>query len=146
MKYTVSIEINKPLKEVVKLFTDTGNYSKWMQGLEKHEILRGSEGQLGTKSRFEFNMGKRQITMTETVIENNLPEIYTVSYEAKGVFNVVKSRFKAKSDTITSYTSEQEFRFKGILKFMALLSPKAFKKQSIKNLQDFKEFVEQEIH
>jgi hypothetical protein len=87
-------------------------------------------------------MGKRDIEMIETIITRNLPEEFSGIYEAKGVFNLVKNKFVKLSETKTKYITENEFQFKGFLKIIAILMPGAFKKQTMKYLADFKNFVE----
>lgn len=81
--------------------------------------------------------------MDETLKVVNLPEEYTTTYEAKGVYNVVKTFFKKVSDETTECITEHEFQFKGFMKVIGFLMPGAFKKQSKKYLEDFKHFAEE---
>ena len=126
MKYSVSITIDKPVDEVVALFDNVDNMKKWMEGLESFEHISGTPGEVGAKSRLKFKMGKREIEMIETITANN----------------IVKNSFEPLSGNKTKYSTEQEFQFKGFMKLMGLLMPGAFKKQSMKYLQDFKAFAE----
>ncbi len=142
MKYSVEIEINKPIHKVIELFDNPSNMSKWMEGLQSIEPISGTPGQPGAKSRLNFKMGKREIEMIETVTTRDLPNEYNGTYEAKGVFNIVKNKFIPVSDTKTRYITEQEFQFQGFMKLMGLLMPGVFKKQSLKYLTDFKNFAE----
>lgn len=142
MKYSVSITIDKPVNEVVALFDNVDNMKKWMEGLESFEPLDGTPGEVGARSRLRFKMGKREIEMIETITAKNLPEEFTGTYEAKGVFNIVRNSFEPLPGNKTKYTTEQEFQLKGFMKLMGLLMPGAFKKQSMKYLQDFKAFAE----
>jgi len=142
MKYTVDIEINKPVDEVIKLFDNPDNMKEWMEGLVNFEPISGTPGQPGAKSRLKFKMGKREIEMIETVTVRNLPDEFTGTYEAKGVFNIVKNRFEELPDNRTKYITEQEFHFKGFMKLIGFFMPGAFKKQSLKYLKDFKTFAE----
>ena len=45
----------------------------------------------------------------------------------------------------TKYISEQEFQFKGFMKVIGFIMPGAFKKQSMKYLEAFKNFAESQI-
>jgi len=143
MKYTSEIEINKPVDRVIELFDNPSNMDKWMKGLQSFEPISGKPGQVGAKSRLNFKMGKREIEMIETITVRNLPDEFSGTYEAKGVFNVVKNKFISLPDNRTKYVSEQEFQFKGFMKIIGILMPSAFKKQSMQYLIDFKNFVEQ---
>lgn len=142
MKYSVSITIDKPVDEVIALFDNVENMKKWMDGLESYKPISGTAGEVGAKSRMEFKMGKREIKMVETITAKNLPEEFTATYEAKGVFNIVKNSFEPLPGNKTKYSTEQEFQFKGFMKLIGLLMPGAFKKQSMKYLKDFKAFAE----
>jgi hypothetical protein len=113
-----------------------------MDGLQKFEPLSGTSGQPGAKSRLTFKMGNRTIEMIETVTARNLPHEFSGTYEAKGVFNLVKNKFAEISPGKTRYSTEHEFQFQGFMKVIAFLMPGAFKKQSMKYLMDFKKFVE----
>ncbi len=142
MKYTCEIEINKPIDKVVALFDNPDNMKKWMEGLESFEHLSGTPGQPGAKSKLKFNMGKRTMEMIETVTSRNLPEEFSGTYEAPGMFSFTRNRFVPIDPEKTRYVTEQEFRLKGFLKVMGILMPGAFKKQSMKHLVSFKTFVE----
>ena len=91
MKYTAEVEINQPLKKVVELFDNPDNMKNWMEGLQSFETISGTPGQEGAKAKMHFKMGKREIEMIETITKRNLPEEFTGTYEAKGVFNIAKN-------------------------------------------------------
>jgi uncharacterized membrane protein len=142
MRYVNEIEIDRPIEKVVKLFDDPANMDKWMEGLQSFEPISGTPGQPGAKSRMKFKMGKREIEMIETITVRNLPAEFSGTYEAKGVFNIVKNRFVPLPGNRTKYIAENEFHFTGFMKLIGWLMPGAFKKQSMKYLSDFKNFVE----
>lgn len=130
------------MEEVVRFFKNPDHYKEWMEGLQSMKFVSGNHGEVGTKTQFHFKMGKREIEMLETVLTNDLPREYSVSYEAKGVYNIVTNRFEKISETKTRYKTDQEFRFQGFMKLIGWLMPGVFKKQSKKYLQDFKRFAE----
>lgn len=142
MKYTVSIDIDRPIDKVIELFDNPDNLKKWMEGLQSFEHLSGTPGEVGARSKLVYKMGKRDIEMIETVTVRKLPQEFSGTYEADGVFNIVKNKFEKISDTKTKYITEQEFEFKGMMKYFAFLMPWAFKKQSMKYLKAFKHFAE----
>ncbi len=142
MKYTLEIEINQPIDKLVELFDNENNLFKWMNGLQSIERLEGNPGEKGSTTKMLFKEGKREIEMIETIIENKLPEEFTATYEAKGVYNLAKISFIELTDTKTKYLTEQEFKLKGFMKLIGLIMPRAFKKQTFKYLKMFKEFAE----
>ena len=142
MKYKVEVEINQPVNKVIVLFDNPDNLKKWMEGLQSFETISGTPGQEGAKSKLHFKMGKREIDMIETITKRNLPEEFNGTYEAKGVFNIVKNSFIPIDANKTKYVSEQEFQFRGFMKLMGAVMPGAFKKQTLKYMNAFKEFAE----
>lgn len=143
MKYTVEIEINKPIDKVVELFDNEDNLFKWMNGLQTIEHLEGKPGEKGSTTKMLFKDGRREIEMIETLIEYNLPEAFIATYEAKGVYNLAKISFIPVTEGKTRYVSEQEFQLKGFVKVFGLVMPGMFKKQTMKYLTMFKEFAEE---
>lgn len=137
-----SVAINKPLREVLMLFENLNNRSQWMEGYISSTLLKGVEGQAGAKSQLFFLSGNRKIKMIETIMVNKLPDEFTCTYEASGVFNTVKCMFAEISENSTDFCIVQEFQFKEIMKIVAFLMPGTFKKQAEKYLNDFKRFCE----
>jgi carbon monoxide dehydrogenase subunit G len=144
MKYTVETEINLPIARVVELFDDPENLKHWQPGLISFELISGTPGQTGAKSKLKYKMGKREIEMIETITVRNLPQEFSGTYEAKGVFNIVKNYFRPVSDNKTKYINETEFQFSGFMKLIGFLMPGAFRKESEKYLRQFKEFAEKQ--
>lgn len=142
MKYSHEVEINKPLEKVIRLFDNPDNLYLWMKGLQKFEHLSGNPGEPGAISRLTFKMGNREMVMTETITSKQLPQEFSGIYEAKGVFNIVTNSFEKISPEKTRYRTENEFQFKGFMKIIAFLMPGAFRKQSLKYMEDFKKFAE----
>lgn len=44
MKYSVDIEINKPIDKVIELFDNPANMKEWMEGLNSFEHISGTPG------------------------------------------------------------------------------------------------------
>jgi hypothetical protein len=144
MKYKIELDIALPRKRVVELFDNPENLKKWQKGLISFETVSGTAGEEGAKSLLKYKMGKREVEMTETIVKRNIPDEFSGIYEAKNVWNEVKNYFKEEGTDNTLWELETEFRFKGFMKVMATIMPGAFKKQSLKSMNDFKEFAEKE--
>lgn len=146
MKYTTSIEINRPIDEVVAAFDNPDNLPKWMPGLKSFTHLSGEPGQPGAKSSLVFMRGNREMEMIETITVRNLPKQFSGVYEAPGVFNQVDGSFEAIDENRTLYTQDQTFIASGIkglpIKIMGIVAKGAFKKESMKYLENFKALCE----
>ncbi|MBN2174201.1 MAG: SRPBCC family protein [Bacteroidales bacterium] len=142
MKYTNEIVLALPLNKVIELFDNPENMREWQPGLISFEHLSGSPGEEGAKSKLKYKMGKREVEMVETIVKRDLPGEFTGTYEAKGVFNLVKNSFIRMGPQETKWISENEFRFSGFMIFFAWFMPGAFRKQSRKLMEQFKNFAE----
>lgn len=144
MKYELEIEIDLPRDRVIELFDNPDNLKKWQEGLVSFEPLDGVPGQPGATSRLEFQMGKRTIEMVETITKRNLPDEFSGTYEAKGVWNSVENHFSEPGPSRTHWMTKHEFRCQGFIRVLAFFFPGMFKKQSFKFMRDFKKFAEGE--
>ena len=143
MKYTTEVIIKKPLSEVIEKLDNPENMKFWQRGLQGYKILEGEVGSEGAQMELQYKMGKREMNLKETIIKNNFPQEFHAHYDAKGVHNIQYNYFEKIDPTTTKWRSESEFQFKGFgMKLMGFLMPGAFKKQSQKYLNDFKNFVE----
>lgn len=142
MYYTYQITINKPVDEVVRLFDNPDNLYKWMSGLQSFELISGTAGEPGAKSKLVFLNGKRRMEMIETITVRDLPAEFSGTYETQGVVNISVNKFKDLGNGTTLYTTENTFHFSGFMKLIGFLMPGAFKKQSYKYMEQFKAFVE----
>ncbi len=93
MKYQQEIILKRPRKEVVEKFSNPENMKHWQEGFIYMKPINGELGEEGSQNLLKYNMGKREIEMTETILKNNLPEVYSATYEAKGVYNYQVNRF-----------------------------------------------------
>lgn len=143
MKYTCEIVVGIAREELVKKLYDPENMKHWQRGLLGYEPISGSPGEEGSRTRLDYVMGKREMTMVETVIKKALPEEFHATYDAKGVHNLQKNFFQEIHPNTTKWISQSEFHFSSMgLKLMSWLMPGAFKKQSRKYMEDFKNFAE----
>ncbi len=144
MKYTTEVEILLPRSKVIALFDNSDNMKKWQPGLLSFEHTEGEAGTPGAKSMLKYKMGKREILMVETIVERKLPDVFSATYEAKGVWNMVENRFGEPEEGKTLWKLESEFKCTGFLRLMVFFAPSMFKKQTLKDMMRFKEFAEGE--
>lgn len=144
MKYTVETIIDLPREEVIKKMDNPENMKHWQRGLIRYKLLNENDPKAeGAQMELEYKMGKREMVMIETILKNNFPSEFHASYDAKNVHNIQKNYFEAIDKNTTKWRSESEFQFSGfMMKTMGALMPGAFKKQSKKYVEDFKNFAE----
>ena len=142
MKYQSEIEIDLPRDRVIELFDNKDNLKHWQEGFVSLEHLSGTQGNVGAKSEIKYKMGRRNIEMTETILRKNLPEEFSFQFEAKGVWNEVENYFEIIDSKRTKWIIKNDFRGKGMITVMMFLMPGMFKKQTLKFMDAFKSFAE----
>ncbi|MGX5201868.1 SRPBCC family protein [Aliikangiella sp. IMCC44632] len=145
MKYINEIEVNVARDTMIELFDDPDNLTKWMPNLESFQPISGEPGQVGAKSKFVVSHGKKQCELIETITLRELPERFEGTYETDGMWNQVKNQFVVVDENTTKWIAESEFKSdKLVMKFLMFFMPFAFKKESLKFMQSFKTFAEQQ--
>lgn len=143
IQYQQSILINKPIDMCWELMDNPDNLKKWQPNLISFKQIEGKLGEEGSKMEMVYKNGKKEMTMIETIVINDGPELYEASYDMKGVHNRMVSRMQAKGKNQTLWTTEQEFEFNNFfMRIMAFVFKGAFLRQTQKIQQQFKEFAE----
>lgn len=142
MKYSTTIIINKPIKEIIEAFEDPDLLPHWQRGLKRSRVISGKNGEVGSKRKLYINMEGQSIKMTETILKKDLPEEWHGKYSSKGMESIQKNYFESLSKNQTKWTSYSEFKFSGFMKLVSKILPDIFKKRSILVQQDFKAFIE----
>ncbi len=139
MKYKLSITIQKPIKEVVKLYANRGLLSQWQPGLMNSKQI---ENYPHPKYTHQLALGRRKIILTESILRNDLPEHYDIHFELKGLNSHVYNSFEETSAQTTRWHCETTYHFKGLMKIISLFNKSSLKKQSEMIMVNFKRFVE----
>ena len=111
MKFTQRIAINLPREKVIELFDNPDNMKHWQPGLVSFGNISGIPGEVGTKSLLRYKMGKRDVELIETITNRNLPDEFSGTYEAKGVWNEVKNYFTEISPDKTEWVAKVSLYF-----------------------------------
>lgn len=144
MKFLCTVTILAPKEEVVALFLNSKYLHKWQVGFISKELTLGEKYQVGAQSKIKYKMGKGEMVLIETILENDLPNSLKGNYHHSSTENTMLNTFTEIDDNTTKYEAEIEYtRFTGlIVKTMKTLFPFVFKKQVQKWMDNFKRFVE----
>nr|WP_321236725.1 SRPBCC family protein [uncultured Psychroserpens sp.] len=143
MKYTTEIKVNVPLDEFIKKMDNVENIKHWQRGLVSAEHISGHPGELGAKMKLSYQFGKRKMDLIETITKRKFPKEFHANYTTKSMHNVQRNYFEKTSDGFTKWTSHSEFvPLNLVMRIMLIIMPSTFKKQSLKYMQDFKNFAE----
>ena len=144
MNYTLSNTINRPMAEVMQKFKDPEGVKHWMEGLTRIEHLSGTPGEVGAISDFYFLHKNKEMKITETILEQDLPRQIKFGYQSGMGYNEVELRFEELDAHTVKQTSNSYFEMRGLMKVFGFLMQGLFKKQSMKYMDAFKAYVEKE--
>jgi len=134
--------IGLPRRQVIELLRDRDNLLQWQTGLQSYKLLAGEEGQVGARARLVREMMGRRIEMIETVVQRDLPDTFTLTYEARGVLNRVENRFYEVSPAKTRWVMSVELTLSGLAVTLRGLIQGAIQKQTLDQMRRFKAFAE----
>jgi hypothetical protein len=143
MKSLVEIRINVPQRKLAELYADPRLNTRWMDDIQKVELISGELGMVGSKYRLVPKKG--DMVFVATVIARNIPDELRLNLDAANVTVSVKGRFIAVSPQSTRLISEEEFRFKGLFNtIFGFFAGGAIKRAHRRHMESFKQFAEAE--
>ena len=143
MKYKLEITIDKSLTEVWKVFDSSENLKKWQPTLKAIEHVSGTPGQSGAVSSRTYVESGQEFELTERVILREEPSRFYAAYENKFTDNIDKNTFTEQGLNKTLWVLESEYKFKTTtMKIVGTLKKKNFMERTRKDMENFKEFVE----
>lgn len=137
MKYVVEILINRPIDEVIVDFKKEEFMYKSMPTLDKIKRIDDTHNVL------YFNKGSKLMKMDEEIVVDNLPTKFETIYTVDNVTNYCSSSFHKVDDMSTKYVMSTRFEFSGLIKFIAPMMKYMFKKETVKQLNSFKDALEE---
>lgn len=143
MKFHLETIVDISFDRLIELFENPDNLHKWQPNVISFKRLSGEIGQEGATSELYYDMVVKKITMKETIIKRDLPDLFVLRYDADGVSNLVTNNFKELPNGRTRWIMHNHFQFAGIMKYAAMPLKGVFKKQTELTMERFKQFAEQ---
>lgn len=146
MRFTCIVVVNKPIQEVVDLWSNSENLKHWQDGLISFNHTEGEEGAVGSKSIFEYQQGKQHVILEETILISDLPNEFKGVYRSKPMSNTMHNHFSVVSENQTEWKTELEYiEMNGLIPtILVKLFPGMMRKQTQKWLDQFKAFAEKQ--
>ena len=144
MKFECHVDINVPKNRVVEAFDSPENLKEWQDGFVSYEHKNGKPGTVGAQAIMIYKTGKREMVLTETILKNDLPDVFIGQYDFKEGSNTMANTFESINESKTRWTAVIEYTKMDsfMMKMMSKLMPGMFRKQTQKWLNQFKVFVE----
>lgn len=147
MKFTCLTEIYVSREKVVSLWQEPENLKDWQIGFKSYKHTVGKPGKVGSKTILTYSTKSNVFDLEETIIENNLPDVFEGEYVHEKMTNRMRNTFVALGPDATIWKAEIHYtKFNGLgMKLFAFLGKKIFKKQTQKWLDNFKAFAESKL-
>ena len=146
MQYTCEIVINQPREKVIDLFEDLAYIKEWQPTFVRVEPISGELGATGSTSNMVYKRGKGEMTMLETIVNNNLPDTFVATYDVPSpkVHNIVENRFEEVGANQTRWIIDCEFQFGLMMSVMSVFMRGTFRKETENTMKNFKAFAEKQ--
>lgn len=146
MRFTGSIDIDRPRDVVAALFADPANLVHVQEGFVRKDHVSGTPGQPGAVARLHYRFGGRDMELTERITSNRLPESFEAVYEHPHMDNTLRATFTDLGGGRTRYATEVEYtRIAWVVpRLLAALFPGMFRSRGEKWMRAFKEFAERQ--
>lgn len=144
MNFITEIEIDLQRAEVSHKLNNTDNYQHWQEGFLFAEHISGDIGQFDAKMKLIYRFGNKQKIWIETITKKDLPFQMYANYSNNGLINFQRNYFNENNKGVTKCISKNEFiptNFK--MRLTTIFIPSIFKKQILKQMKNFKNFVNQ---
>lgn len=142
MKNKAEILIDADRATVWRVFDDPDNMTTWQPTLKSFTHKSGAPGQPDAVSELIYDENGREVVMTETITARREPNFLGGTYESKWATVTIFNHFEEIDTGQTRWVSSANYRFKGLMKIMALFMRKSICNRSDTDMNRFKLMVE----
>ncbi len=142
MKYTLTNTIDSSLSNIVQKMSNPEGVKQWTEGLQAVEQVSGKYCDVGSKRNLHYLFKDKEMIITETILDQNLPTQIRFAYDSKMGKNIVELLFEQLPGNQVKQTSHTTMELKGAMKLLGFIFKPMFKKQSRKYMTAFKKYAE----
>ncbi|NNF40949.1 MAG: SRPBCC family protein [Woeseiaceae bacterium] len=142
MKHKADIVIDADRATVWQLFDDPDNLKKWQPTLKSFTHRSGVQGHPDAVSELVFDERGRDVPMTLTITARREQAFLGGTYESAWGTVVVFNLFEDFGHEKTRWVVNSNYRFRGLMKIMALFTRAAILRRVDDDLHRFKLLVE----
>ena len=136
------IEIRKPLSEVYAAFNNPENLPRWLTGLQRTEVISGTPGQVGCKTRQIYLERGKTVELIETITAHEPEKHMSGELAGPGMKMSMQVDFVDRGDR-TLLKVRSAFRDKSLmLRLMMPFFKGSIAKRQTGDLRRFTEMVE----
>ena len=142
-KFSVSIEVDKPIQHCWDILMDESRMAEWAIGFKSVETIEGEPMTVGSKNRMVFEERGKEIVFIETIMVIDPPREFTFDLDHELMNSTVSMTFEslgAERSRLSSYTEGRppKLLFKIMMPFMV----PQMKKRQFQQLENLKAMME----
>lgn len=140
--YNTQIEIPRSVKEVYAVISDYKKAPQWITGLKQIDILSGTPGREGAKSKYTFEERGKEVIFYEKMVEVQPESYFIYRLQSDAVNMEAKTALEPRNGhTVVKMNNKVQgnsFLMKLVLPFMKGM----MKKRQLQDLQQLKALLE----
>ena len=142
-KFSVSIEVDKPIQHCWDIFMDESRMAEWAIGFKSVETIEGERMTVGSKHRFVFEERGKEVVFIETVRVIDPPREFSFDFDHEVMNSTVSMTFEsvgAERTRLSNYTEGRPPKL--LLKIMMPFMVPQMKKRQFQQLENLKAMME----
>ena len=142
-KFSVSVEVDRPIQHCWDIFMDESRMDEWAIGFKSVETIEGEPMTVGSKHRMVFEERGKEIVFIETVRVIDPPREFTYDLDHEVMNSTVSMTFEsvgAESTRLSCYTDGRPPKL--LLKIMMPFMVPQMKKRQFQQLENLKAIME----
>ena len=142
-KFSVSIEVDKPIQHCWDILMDESRMAEWAIGFKSVETIEGEPMTVGSKNRMVFEERGKEIVFIETIMVIDPPREFTFDLDHELMNSTVSMTFESLGAEMTRLSTYTEGRPPKLLfKIMMPFMVPQMKKRQFQQLENLKAMME----
>ena len=142
-KFSVSVEVDKPIQHCWAILMDESRMAEWAIGFKSAETIEGEPMTVGSKHRMVFEERGKEGVFIETITVIDPPREFSFDFDHEVMNSTVSMTFEsvgAERTRLSSYTDGRPTKL--LLKIMMPFMVPQMKKRQFQQLENLKAIME----
>ena len=112
-KYTVGMEVNKPIEVAWEVLMDESKMGEWLEGYKGMELIEGEPLMVGSKHKMIFEENGQELTFIETVTAIEPPNEFSFDFDHDMMSSSIQMTLESVGPASTRITNRTKFAANG---------------------------------
>ncbi len=125
-KYTVRVEVDRPIEEAWEVLMDESRMGEWLEGYKSTELIEGEPLTVGSKHKLVFEENGQEMTFTETVTAIEPLKEFSFDFDHDMMSSSIQMTLESVGPASTRIMNRTHFKATGffINLFMYFMTPR----------------------